>query len=113
MDHVRAIMPHFQARLGQLGRHPLVGEARGLGLIGAVELVQDKKSKTPFDATVAAGALGAEMALQNGLIVRAAGDALAVCPPLIVEDEQIDQLFDRLNVALDQTHAELRQHGAI
>ena len=113
VDHVRAVMPHFQARLGQLGRHPLVGEARGLGLIGAVELVQDKKSKTPFDATVAAGARGAEMALQNGLIVRAAGDALAVCPPLIIEDEQIDQLFDRLNVALDQTHADLRRHGAI
>lgn len=113
LDHVRAIIPHFQSRLRQLEGHPLVGEARGLGLIGAVELVEDKKSKKSFDATMAVGGLAAEMALANGLIVRAAGDALALCPPLIIEDEQIDQLFDRLSSALDQTHAELRQRGVV
>ena len=111
LDHVRAVMPHFQGRLRQLADHPLVGEARGLGLIGAVELVADKPSKKPFDAAVAAGPLGADMALDNGLIVRASGDALAICPPLIVEDKQIDQLFDRLASTLDQTHAELRRRG--
>jgi len=84
-----------------------------LGLIGAVELVADKKSKKPFDAATAVGGLAAEIAIANGLIVRAAGDALALCPPLIIEDEQIDQLFDRLSSALDQTHAELRQRGVV
>ena len=113
LDHVRSVMPHFQERLLQLGSHPLVGEARGMGLIGAVELVQDKPSKKPFDAPVAAGALGAETALENGLIVRAAGDALAICPPLIIETKQIDQLFDRLAATLDQTHTELRRRGAL
>ena len=60
-----------------------------------------------------AGRLAAEIALDNGLIVRAAGDTLAICPPLIIEDKQIDQLFDRLAATLDQTHAELRRRGAI
>lgn len=53
------------------------------------------------------------MVLANGVIVRAAGDALALCPPFIIEYEQIDQLFDRLGLALGKTHAELRQRGVI
>src|ERR1700735_1513941 len=57
IDHVRAVTGHFQERLRQLGSHPLVGEARGMGLIGAVELVEDKESKKPFDSAVAAGPL--------------------------------------------------------
>jgi 4-aminobutyrate--pyruvate transaminase len=56
--------------------------------------------------------LGAELALDNGLVVRAAGDTLALCPPLIIEDKEIDQLFDRLSATLDQTHAELKRRGA-
>jgi len=113
LEHVRSVMPYFQQRLRQLGAHPLVGEARGMGLIGALELVQDKPSKMPFDTAVAAGALAAELALENGLIIRAAGDALALCPPLIIETAQIDQLFDRLALTLDQTRAELKQRGAL
>ena len=84
-----------------------------MGLIGAVELVADKPSKKPFDTGVAAGPLGAEIAQDNGLIVRAAADALALCPPLIIEDKEIDQLFDRRATTLDQTHAQLRRRGAV
>ena len=113
LDHIQSVMPRFQERLRQLGGHSLVGEARGMGLIGAVELVQDKSSKKPFEAAVMAGALAAELAQENGLIVRAAGDALAICPPLIIETKQIDQLFDRLAATLDQAHTELRWRGAI
>jgi 4-aminobutyrate---pyruvate transaminase len=113
VERVQSVIPHFQDRLRQLGLHPLVGEARGMGLIGAVELVQDKASKKPFDAAVAAGPLAADLALHNGLVVRAAGDAIAVCPPLIIETEQIDELFDRLALTLDQTNAELEQRGVV
>ena len=109
LDHVRAIAPHFQERLRQLGGHPLVGEARGMGLIGAVELVEDKQSKKSFDPGMAAGPIAAELALENGLVVRAAGDAVAICPPLIINDGEIDQLFDRLALTLDHTQAELRR----
>lgn len=113
LERVQSIIPHFQGRLRQLGSHPLVGEARGMGLIGAVELVQDKASKKSFDAAAAVGPLAADLALHNGLIVRATGDAIALCPPLIIETEQIDQLFDRLALTLDQTYAELEQRGAV
>jgi 4-aminobutyrate--pyruvate transaminase len=111
LDHVRAVMGHFQERLRQFGGHPLVGEARGMGLIGAVELVENKETKKSFDTTVAAGPLAADMALDNNLIVRAAGDTLAICPPLIINDKEIDQLFDRFAATLDQTHAELKRRG--
>jgi 4-aminobutyrate--pyruvate transaminase len=112
LDHVRAVAPHFQKRLRQLGSHPLVGEARGMGLIGAAELVEDKQSKKSFDPGMGAGPLAAELALDNGLVVRAAGDALAVCPPLIINDGEIDKLFDRLALTLDHTQAELRRRVA-
>ena len=107
LDHVRAIAPHFQERLRRLGAHPLVGEARGVGLVGALELVRDKTSKEPFDPALGVGGLAYELAQEEGLIVRAIGDALAICPPLIISDDEIDQLFDRLGTALDRTAAEL------
>ena len=113
LDHVRSVMPHFQERLRQLGNHPLVGEARGMGLIGAIELVNDKQSKKSFDPAVGAGPLAADLALENGLVVRAMGDAVAICPPLIINDGEIDQLFDRLSLSLDHTQAELRQRSVV
>ena len=111
LDHVGAVAPHFQQRLHQLGSHPLVGEARGMGLIGAVELVKDKQSKKAFDPAVGAGPLAADLALDNSLIVRATGETLAICPPLIIKDGEIDQLFDRLALTLDHTQSELRRRG--
>ena len=112
LDHVRAIAPHFQERLRRLGAHPLVGEARGVGLVGALELVRDKTSKEPFDPALGVGGLAYELAQEEGLIVRAIGDVLAICPPLIISDDEIDQLFDRLGTALDRTAAELRRRTA-
>jgi 4-aminobutyrate--pyruvate transaminase len=113
LDHVRTVAPRFQERLRQLGSHTLVGEARGMGLIGAVELVEEKQSKKSFGAAVGAGPLAADLALDNGLVVRAAADTLAICPPLIISDGEIDQLFDRLALTLDQTQAELRRRGVV
>jgi len=96
--------PHFQARLAAVGKHPLVGEARGLGLVGAVELVADKRSKRSFDAKAGVGPHAARCAEQEGLIVRSlAGDSVSICPPLIIAPAEIDELFDRLGRALDRT----------
>ncbi len=111
-DHVRAIAPHFQQRLRRLAAHPLVGEARGVGLIGALELVRDKASKEAFDPALGIGGLAYTLAQEEGLIIRALGDTLAVCPPLIINDDEIDQLFDRLGAALDRTAAELPRQAA-
>ncbi|MFT5538770.1 MAG: 4-aminobutyrate--pyruvate transaminase [Alphaproteobacteria bacterium] len=100
LAQVRAVMPHFQARLGALGDHPLVGEARGIGLIGAVELVADKATKQPFDPALGAGARLALASQQAGLIHRAMGDSLAFAPPLIITAAEIDTMFDRFTEAL-------------
>jgi len=92
----------FQARLAALNGHPLVGEARGLGLIGGVELVADRKTKRSFAPQHGVGARAVRFAEAEGLIVRAvAGDVLTLCPPLVISEAEIDELFDRLVRALD------------
>jgi 4-aminobutyrate---pyruvate transaminase len=94
----------FQARLNALNDHPLVGEARGLGLIGGVELVADKKTKRSFAAAHAVGPRAVAFAEAEGLIVRAViGDVITLCPPLVISAEEVDALFDRLTRALDRT----------
>jgi len=96
--------PRFQARLQALGEHPLVGEARGLGLIGGVELVADKTSKRSFMPQHGVGARTVQFAEAEGLIVRSVlGDVLTLSPPLIISVPEIDELFDRLTRALDKT----------
>ena len=96
LGHVRSVSSRFQDRLRALLDDPLVGEARGTALIGAIELVADKDTRVPFDPKAAMGAKVAAAAQANGLIVRAIGDTIAVCPPLVIEAGQIDALFDRL-----------------
>lgn len=100
--HARALSPQFRKRLTALGDHPLVGEARGIGLVGAVEVVADKATKRSFDPTSAVAAKVVAFAQDEGLIVRAIGDAVAVCPPLVITDGEVDELFDRLARALDR-----------
>ena len=110
VGHVRSVAPRFQERLAQLGSSPLVGEARGVGLIGALELVMDKNSKEQFPAEVKAGATLAARAQARGLIVRALpGDVIGICPPLIITEAQIDELFDSLAEAVSETEGLLRR----
>ena len=94
----------FQHRLQALGDHPLVGEARGLGLIGGLELVADKNTKRSFAAQHGVGGKAVQFAEAEGLIVRAVlGDVVTLSPPLIISEHEIDELFDRLTRALDKT----------
>ena len=96
--------PLFQSRLQALGEHPLVGEARGLGLIGGVELVADKRDKRAFTPQHGVAAKAVQFAEAEGLIVRAVlGDVVTLCPPLVISAAEIDELFDRLTRALDKT----------
>jgi 4-aminobutyrate--pyruvate transaminase len=103
LDHVRRITPRFQKRLVELGAHALVGEARGMGLVGAVELVADKASKRPFPVTATVAMQAGKHALSHGLITRAIGDTVNMCPPLVITEPQIDALFDSVQAALDDT----------
>ena len=96
--------PVRQARLAALNAHPLVGEARGIGLIGGVELVADKKTKRAFAPGHAVAARAVAFAEAEGLIVRSVlGDGITLSPPLIISAAEVDALFDRLTRALDKT----------
>ncbi|MEZ5595253.1 MAG: aminotransferase [Pseudomonadales bacterium] len=107
-EHVAAISPGFQARLRSYADHPLVGEVRGVGLIGAIELVQDKASRQPFPGKQGVGAYCAGRCEANGLIVRNLGDSLAFCPPLIITEDQVDELFTKFDKAINETLAWVR-----
>ncbi len=110
VGHVRNVAPRFQERLAQLSSSTLVGEARGVGLIGALELVMDKNSAEQYPPEVKAGATLAARAQARGLIVRALpGDVIGICPPLIITEAQIDELFDSLAEALSETEGLLRR----
>jgi 4-aminobutyrate--pyruvate transaminase len=102
-EHVRKIGPEFQRRLAALASHPLVGETRGIGLVGACELVRDKKTKAQFDAKRAVGAKCMQLCQERGLIVRAIGDVIAMCPPFVVTEEHVDEIFTGLARGLDDT----------
>jgi len=107
--HVRAVAPTFLKRLNALAEHPLVGEAKGVGLIGAVELVADKATKASHPPAQMTGQACANFAQAEGLFVRALlGDRVAFCPPLIITDAEINEMFDRFVRALDKTQAWLR-----
>lgn len=93
----------FQERLLGLEEHPLVGNARGAGLIGAVELMADKAARTPFPPATGVGAYCNERCEARGLIARNLMDTIALCPPLIITEDQIGELFDKLELALDDT----------
>ncbi len=108
VGHVRRVAPRFQSRLAALAAHPLVSATRGVGLIGAVEIVQDKATRKTFDAASGVLARLGAAVLEQGLITRALRDTMAVCPPLIITEAQIDELFDKLGRALDVTLAHAR-----
>jgi 4-aminobutyrate--pyruvate transaminase len=103
-ERAAKLAPQFQARLDALNNHELVGEARGLGLIGGVELVANKKTREAFAPAHGVGPRAVRFAEDEGLIVRAVmGDVLTLCPPLIITAAEIDDLFDRLGRALNKT----------
>ena len=94
----------FQAGLQSFADHPLVGEARGKDMIGAVELVADKKTGAGFEPSRGVGAYCVAEAQERGLIVRALpGDVIAFCPPLIITNDQIGELLAKFQGALDAT----------
>ena len=92
--------PHYQAKIQSFAGHPHVGEARGVGMIGALEFVADKATKAAFDPPGSYGAKLAEFCHEEGLIIRAIGDVIAFCPPLIITPAQIDEMFGRFAKAL-------------
>lgn len=107
LDRVQALAPAFQGGIRSFAGRPWVGNVRGVGLIGAIELMADKTARTPFAADRKAGYRFAALALEEGLIVRAMGDSIGLCPPLIITAEEMADLFARLTRAMDRFDAEM------
>ena len=105
--NVRAMTPLFEAHMARLAEHPNIGEVRGKGLMGALEAVRDKATKTPFDGSLSVSERIANTCTDHGLICRPLGQAIVLCPPFIITDAQMDELFDKLGAALGQVFAEL------
>jgi 4-aminobutyrate--pyruvate transaminase len=112
VEHVRRVAPIFLLRLRALADHPLVGETRGVGLIGGLELVKDKRARQSFDAKLGVGAKAARLAEEEGVLCRAVGgDTVALCPPLIIDGAEINAMFDCVTRALDRTESWARKEG--
>ena len=101
--------PYFANALQRLGANPLVGEARSLGLIGAVEIVSRKGTNQRFGGKEGnAGPIVRDACIRNGLMVRAIRDSIVMCPPLIITHAQIDQLVDIIERSLAEAATQLR-----
>jgi 4-aminobutyrate--pyruvate transaminase len=114
LSHIRKVAPAFQAGLQRFTSHALVGEAQGVGLIGAIQLVANKSSKTYFDPAAAVAPAFARAAQERGLIVRPLfGDRVALCPPLIISEAQIGEMYRRFGQALEDTTAMVKAKGLV
>lgn len=106
------IMPYMQRRWAELADHPLVGEARMEGLMGAIELTPDKARRAKFAAKAGTvGLLTREICFANGLVMRHVGDKMIIAPPLIISHAEIDQLMSLATKSLDQAHARAKSEG--
>jgi 4-aminobutyrate--pyruvate transaminase len=112
VGHVKRVAPRFQQRLKAIEDHPLVSSTRGVGLVGALEIVADKATRAPFPAESGVLAHLGQAVLANGLVSRALRDAMALCPPLIITEPQVDELFDKLERSLEQTLGFARSKAA-
>ena len=95
--------PYFQSKLAEFASHPNVGQVRGVGLLGALQLVPDKPAHTPFEKPDVTGVRCREHCLANGLVMRAVDDAMIISPPLTISLAEIDELFDKANRSIEQT----------
>ncbi|MFN3579820.1 MAG: aspartate aminotransferase family protein [Pseudomonas sp.] len=99
--------PYLQSKIAQLAEHRLVGEVRGVGLLGAIELVSNKQTRARFNDKGAAGSLCRDMCVRNGLVMRAVGDTMIMSPPLVISTAEIDELVSKIWRCLDLTAEQL------
>lgn len=114
VGHVQSVAPHLQDGLRKFADHPLVGEIRGRGLIGAVELVADKKAHKNFDPKLGVAPYLVKRAQEHGVILRPMmGDSVAFSPPLIISGAELDLVVEKFGKALDDTYGWLKEAGHI
>lgn len=95
--------PYLKRRWQELESHPLVGESRIAGFLGAIELVRDKATRKRFEPKGRAGEICRDICFEKGLVMRAIGDTMVISPPLIASEQHIDELITLAGECLDQT----------
>ncbi len=100
--------PYLARRWAELADHPIVGEARSLGLVGALELI-DPETGERFDKSLGAGNLCRDICFELGLVMRSVGDTMIISPPLVITRGEIDELVRLARAALDATAARLAE----
>jgi putrescine aminotransferase len=108
VDRARELGPYFGEALASLRDHPLVGETRSLGLIGALELTNNKAKRTRFANCGRVGTMCRDHSFRNGLIMRACWDTMVLAPPFVITKKEIDELVKRARAALDATYADVK-----
>lgn len=115
IEHVRDVAaPYLAEKWAVLGDHPLVGEAKSIGLMAALVLTPDKATRAKFksdEGTV--GLMCREFCFANGLVMRHVGDRMIIAPPLIIKPSEIDTLIERATMALDLTYDKLKADGLL
>ena len=118
LDEVKSkTAPYLKKEWLKLADHPLVGEARIKGLMGAIELCANKETRERFSSEgrftslneISAGSLCRDLSINNGLVMRAVGDTMIIAPPLIINQEQIDELISKATKTLDETLAAINK----
>jgi len=112
VEHTRDIGPYFAKALASLRDHPIVGETRSVGLIGAIELSNDKAKRSRFASPGRVGTMCRDNCFKNGLIMRACWDTMVLAPPLVITEKQIDELVRLARLALDATYAQVKSEVA-
>ena len=100
-------MEYFQESIKTLADHPLVAEVRSVGWLGAIELAEDKVTRKAFDSALDVGFRCREHCFNGGLVMRAVGDTMIICPPLVISKAEIDELVTKARIALDLTQKEI------
>ena len=115
LDHVRNVAhPYLAERWTALADHPLVGEARLVGLMGTIALTPDKATRAAFASET--GTIGyrcRERCFANNLVMRHVGDRMIISPPLVIKPEEIDVFIARATKSLDETYAEIKADGLL
>lgn len=113
MGNAARLEAKFQEGLRKFADHPLVGEVRGVGLIGGVELAKDKAKRLSFEPAGKVAPQVVKFCAEEGLILRAVYETVALCPPLIVTEDNIDQILARLGRALDRGWEWVQDEGLV
>jgi putrescine aminotransferase len=106
----RSIGPYFQHRIREVfAGHPLVGEVRGIGMLGAMELVANKEERRGFPRELNVGTICRDHCFNNGLVMRAIRDTMVLSPPLVITEAEVDRLLAKARLCIDLTAADLEK----